>query len=115
MGPTRARVSDTNQHLKVFRPERRRVWDPTRRRATKDRNKDINSDWVNHNACSLSYYIYVVPNLYTSKTDFIKLRAEIIASIFFFWIYILSQRYHRIQIPIGLVAEEICPTLNFEN
>ena len=55
----------------------------TRRRATKEGNKVIKCDWINYHACSLSYHIYVVPNLYISKNDFMKLSAKIIASIYF--------------------------------
>ena len=62
---------------------RHRVCGPTRRRATKEGSKVINRNWVNYNVCSLSYYIYVVPNLYMSKNDFMKLSAKIFASIYF--------------------------------
>ena len=55
----------------------------TRRRATKERSKVINRDWIKYYACSLSYYINVVPNLNISKNDFMKLSAKIIASIYF--------------------------------
>ena len=47
---------------------------------------------------------FVIPNLYISKNGFTKLSAKIIASIYFLNI-ILS--HHKIQVPIGLVAEEI--------
>ena len=74
-------------------------------RTTKEGSKVINRDWVNYHACSLSYDIYVVSNLYISKNDFTKLSAKIIASIYFSEFNILS--HHKIQVPKGLVAEEI--------
>ena len=61
-------------YLKSLGRSRLWVWCPTRRRATKEGSKVINCDWVNNHACSLSYYIYVVPNLYISKNDFTKFR-----------------------------------------
>ena len=72
--------------------------DPTRRCVTKEGSKVINRDWVNYHACSLSYYIYVVPNLYISKNDFTKLSAKVISSIYFFWIYILSHIKFKLTI-----------------
>ena len=53
-------------------------------RAIKERSKVINRDWVNNHACSLSYNIYVVPNLFISKNDFTKFGTEVIASNIFF-------------------------------
>ena len=104
VGPTRARTSGTNRHKSLGR-NCQRVWGRTHRRATKERSKVINRNWVNYHACSLLYYIYVMPNLYISKNEFTKLSAESIASIFFFWIYILS--HHKFQVPTGLIAEKI--------
>ena len=85
------------------------IWGLTRRRAVKEGSKVI----VNNHACSLSYNIYVVPNLFISKNDFTKLGTEVIASIYFFWIYTLS--HHKIPVPIGLVAEEILVHIEFWN
>ena len=52
---------------------------------TKAGYKVINRDWVNYHACSLSCCIYVVSNLYISKTDFTKLSAKIIARIYIYF------------------------------
>ena len=65
----------------------------------------INHDWVNYHACCLSYYIYVVPNLYRMKNGFTILSAKTIARIYFF--LNLYTKSHKIRVPIGLVAEEI--------
>ena len=61
----------------------------------KEGSKVINRDWVNNHACSLSYYIYVVPNLFISKNDFTKLDTEVIASIYF------SEFIHQVTIKFG--------------
>ena len=88
-GPTKDRASSTNQHYpklnssKPLRWNHHRIWGLTRRRAIKEGSKVINRDWVNNYACSLSYNIYVVPNLFISKNDFTKLGSEVIASIYF--------------------------------
>ena len=58
-------------------------------------------------------YIYVVPNLYIPQNDFTKYSAKIIASIYYFWIYKLSN--HKIQDPLGLVAGEIKSNSEFWN
>ena len=55
----------------------------------------------------MSYNIYVVPNLYIGKNDFTKLSAKIIASIYFSEFIYTVLRHHKIQVPTGLVAEEI--------
>ena len=54
--------------LKVFRPEPHRDWVPTRWRAIKEGSKVFIRDYVNYHACSLSYYIYIVPKLYIQLT-----------------------------------------------
>ena len=49
-----------------------------------EESKVIKHDWDNnYHACSLSYYIYDVPNVYKSKNDFTKLIAKIVTSICF--------------------------------
>ena len=73
-------ISHQPTYLEVFGPEP--LLSPTRRRATKEVSKVINRDWVNYHACSLSYYIYVVLNLYISKNDFTKLSTKIIATMY---------------------------------
>ena len=37
-----------------------RVWSPTHRRAMKEESSVANLDWVDHQACSLLQYIYVI-------------------------------------------------------
>ena len=49
--------------LKYLCRSRHRVWGPTRRRATIEGSK-VNNRWVNYHACSLSYYIYVISNIF---------------------------------------------------
>ena len=78
MGPTRARASGTDRLTSllaraVIEAEAR----PDGVDATKEGSKVINRDWVNYHACSLSYYIYVVPNLYISKDNITKLKLKI--------------------------------------
>ena len=58
----------------------------------------INLDWVNYHACSLSYYIYVVPKFYISENDFTTLSAKVIQAYIFLNLYT--------KVPIGLLAEE---------
>ena len=55
----------------------------------------------------MSYYIYVVPKVYIWKNDFTKLSVKSLQ------VYNFSE-FTKIQVPIGLVAEEICPTMHFE-
>ena len=63
-GPTRARASGTNRLAnESLGRSRHTLWGPTRRRATKDGSI----------ACSLPYYIYVVPILYILKIILRKL------------------------------------------
>ena len=57
VGPTKDRASSTNQHYPKLN--------------------------FNNHACSLSYNIYVVPNLLISKNDFMKSGTEVIVSIYF--------------------------------
>ena len=61
---------------------------PAHRRAIKEGSKVINRDWVNNHACSLSYNIYVVPNLFISKKDFTKLGMKSLQA------YIFSEFIH---------------------
>lgn len=56
---------------------------PTHRCAIKEGSKVANRDWVNHHACSLFNYIYVVPNLNISMYDFTKLGTKVITSMYF--------------------------------
>ena len=41
-----------------------RVRSPTHRRTIKEESKAANSDWVDHQACSLLQYINVIANLF---------------------------------------------------
>ena len=58
-----------------------RVWSPTHRRAMKEESRVANSDWVDHQACSLLQYINVIANLFIMRNYFNELRWKIIRAI----------------------------------
>ena len=50
-----------------------RVWTPTHRLANKEDSKNVNRDWVNHQACRLSHHIYIIAYAFVSHVNFLKL------------------------------------------
>ena len=73
-------------------------WGPIRRRAIKEGTKDVNRDWVNHEACSLSHNIHVVVGYFITNDYFSQL---IHSGQQFFYIYTLC--HHKIWVTTGLV------------